>query len=311
VAKIEAPRLLVVGGSGFIGQHVVRHGCELGWDVVSVGLNSTRQNNVMNGEGGRYINLDLRCGGHSEHIKNGRFNYVVNLGGYIDHTLYFNGGRNAIHSHFDTVLNLLESLDRTHLERFVQIGSSDEYGLGPAPQRENQRELPISPYSLGKVAATHFIQMLHRTEALPAVILRLFLVYGPGQDHRRFIPQVILGCMRGEQFPLTIGNQLRDFCFVEDVVRAIFLSLSCDHVNGEVINIGYGKPYRIREVVEQVVSIVGIGQPRFGAIPYREGENMALYPNTTNAYQMLGWRPQVSLNEGLEKTVKWFKQCHV
>ena len=71
--------------------------------------------------------------------------------------------------------------------RFVQIGSSDEYGNIKAPQHEESREHPISPYSIGKLASTQFLQMLHRTEGFPAVILRPFLIYGPGQDNKRFI----------------------------------------------------------------------------------------------------------------------------
>ena len=90
------------------------------------------------------------------------FDYVVNLGGYINHQLFKDGGRNLIDTHFITIQNLVEVLPRNKLKRFVQIGSSDEYGNAPAPQNEKMREQPISPYSLAKVASTHFLQMLHK-----------------------------------------------------------------------------------------------------------------------------------------------------
>ena len=81
----------------------------------------------------------------------------------------------------------------------------------PPPQCEELREQPISPYSLAKVASTHFLQMLQRTEGFPAVVLRLFLTYGPHQDNRRFLPQIIQACLRDDEFAVSDGHQLRDF----------------------------------------------------------------------------------------------------
>ena len=97
-----------------------------------------------------------------------------------------------------------------------------EYGNNEAPQIENQREDPISSYSCAKVAATYFLQMLHKTENFPVVILRPFLIYGPQQNDKRFIPQVIKGCLEKKEFPTSKGLQIRDFCFIGDFVGSIF-----------------------------------------------------------------------------------------
>jgi nucleoside-diphosphate-sugar epimerase len=237
------------------------------------------------------------------------YDYVVNLGGYIDHTLFGAGGRKMIRAHFDGLLELLEYLDRSSIRRFVQIGSSDEYGNAPAPQRESLREQPISPYSLGKVAATHFMQMLQRAEGFPAVTLRLFLTYGPGQDERRFLPQIIRGCLDGREFPVSAGEQLRDFCYVDDTVDAIFRSFECDFTNGRILNIASGEPRSIREVIETIVRLIGSGTPKFGAIAYRPGENMALYADTSAAREMLDWSPKVTLEMGIATTIDWMRSC--
>ena len=171
----------------------------------------------------------------------------MNLGGYINHTLFKGRRTTTIEEHFTAIQNFITVLSREKLRRFVQVGSSDEYGNAPAPQHEHLREAPISPYSLGKVATTHFMQMLHQTEAFPAVILRLFLTYGPGQNEERFLPQIIKGCLNDRSFPTSAGEQLRDFCYIEDVVYAIFLVLENDSVNGEIFNIASGQP-RVFEV---------------------------------------------------------------
>ena len=165
---------------------------------------------------------------------NEEFDYVVNLGGYIDHAMFSSGGCAVIETHFSGLLNLVRAVSSRTLRRFVHVGSSDEYGDSTDPQREDQREKPISPYSLGKMAGSHFLQMLHRTEGFPAVILRLFLTYGPGQSSDRFLPQVIRGCLRGKAFPVTTGDQLRDFCFVDDTVTAIMRALAAEEAEGKI-----------------------------------------------------------------------------
>jgi nucleoside-diphosphate-sugar epimerase len=299
------PRILVVGGSGFIGRHVVLHALERGWLVTATSLSAASiaqahmpQVTWCNVDVSDPKTLLAAVGGVS-------FDYVVNCGGYINHTLYFQGGQQIFDTHFGAACHLPGLLDRTVLRAFVNLGSSDEYGNQPAPQSENCREQPISPYACGKSAATQFLEMLARTEGFPAVTLRLFLTYGPGQGDRRFLPQIIRSCIDGVAFPVSHGEQLRDFCYVADVVRAIFLALENPVVTGHVINIGSGKPLTIKSVIEYVRSVVGKGEPRYGEVPYRAGENMALYPDISKAKALLGWEPQVSIEDGIRETMQY------
>jgi nucleoside-diphosphate-sugar epimerase len=297
-------RLLIVGGNGFIGRHTVAHALALGWDVTSLGI-SPRPEIGRSFPGVRHVTADIADGSTLKAaLGNTAFEYVVNCGGYIDHAGFFSGGRRAIEVHFLGVLNLVETLDRGVLRAFVNLGSSDEYGSAPAPQSEAQREQPISSYSLGKLAATHFLQMLSRTESYPATTLRLFLTYGPGQDQRRFLPQIIKGCMEGRTFAASKGEQLRDFCFVGDTVAAIFAALARRSAAGEVINVASGEPVSIREVIERVRRLIGKGEPDFGRVAYRPGENMSLYADIGKAKAILGWEPAVPLEAGLGLTIK-------
>ena len=239
------------------------------------------------------------------------FDYVVNLGGYINHQLFRHGGRDLIETHFTALQNLLEVLPRRKLKRFVQIGSSDEYGNAPAPQHEELREQPISPYSLAKSAGTQFLQMLHRTEDFPAVTLRLFLTYGPGQASNRFLPQIIRGCLDDETFPTSAGQQLRDFCYVDDTVSAITKALTQSEVEGGVFNVASGEAVTIRTMIEKVCVLTGSGKPQFGEIAYRPGENMALYGDISKVRSILDWEPTISLGDGLKKTILFFEENHV
>jgi nucleoside-diphosphate-sugar epimerase len=303
--KQQQRRLLVVGGNGFIGKHIVNHAIGLGWNVTILSLQSRTEVNHSNLQ---YINADISNNALlKEKLEENFFEHVVNCGGYIDHTPFSKGGGKVFDTHFGGVLNLVEALNHDNLRSFVNIGSSDEYGDNEAPQIETQREAPISPYSMGKVGATHFLQMLYRTENFPATTLRLFLTYGPGQDSSRFLPQIILGCLEDRYFPTSNGEQLRDFCFIQDTVESIFSVFDNPAARGEVINIGSGKPVSIRKVVETVNSLTGKGKPQFGEISYRPGENMELYGSILKAKTILGWEPKVNLKNGLFKTIQWFK----
>jgi len=295
-------RLLIVGGTGFIGNNLALSAVKGGISTTVLSLNCPVAERKIKGI--EYLQADVtHLSQLQKQLKNLKFDYVVNLSGYIEHCSFLEGGRNIIDTHFIGVQNLIQVIDWYELKRFVQIGSSDEYGNLPAPQSEEMREGPISSYSLGKLASTQLLQMLYRTVKLPAVTLRLFLVYGPGQDEKRFLPQIIKGCLSDNNFPTSAGLQLRDFCYIDDVIDGILTVLTNDKVNGEVINLASGTPVAIREVVEQVQKTVGKGSPEFGEIPYRVGENMELYANVSKAKELLDWEAKVSLESGIEKTV--------
>ena len=294
-------RILVIGGNGFIGRHVIKHALKLKWDVTNLNLSS---NLAEKSSGLKDVTADItNFIALKKALGVAEFEYVVNCGGYVDHTLFSNGGRSILNMHFIGVINLVELLNRNVLKCFINIGSSDEYGDNPAPQSESDREKPISPYSAGKAAATQFLQMLFRTEKFPAVTLRLFLCYGPGQDRMRFLPHLISRCITNDDIEISPGEQLRDYCFIEDVVEAVFLTLFCDAANGGVFNIASGEPVSIKQVVKKVVGILGTGTPNFGAVPYRQGESMELYADVALAKDILSWTAKTTLDEGLAKTI--------
>lgn len=292
--------MLVVGGSGFIGSHLAAYFKKAGASVTILGLKkppTTAVDNAFQVDLARRDDVRLA-------LANSSFDFVINAGGYIQHTAFTKGGRAVLDAHFRGLLNLVESLERNRLRAFVQLGSSDEYGGNPSPQNEAMRESPISPYSMAKVAATHFLQMLSRTEGFPAVIVRLFLVYGPGQDAQRFIPQVARGFLADEDVNLSRGEQIRDFAYVEDIVRGIAIAATVADARGEVINLASGQPISVKEVVKILAGLIARGRPKFGVIPYRVGENMSLYAMVEKARSILHWSASTPLRQGLELTVR-------
>ncbi len=299
-------RVLIPGGTGFIGRQLASRLTELGADVVTLGRSSPTAG-LPNTS--RHIQVDISdASALTKLVAKCEFDYVFNLAGDINHTPLEKHGRTIIDVHFKGLVNLISTVTKPALTGFVQVGSSDEYGKGISPQKEAQREGPSSPYSVAKTAGTHLVQSLARTSDFPGVVVRLFLTYGPGQNLKRFLPQVIMGCLEGRAFPVSEGKQIRDFCFVSDAVEGMLLAAIAPTAKGEVLNIASGQPTAIRNVIEKVQEIVGNGNPQFGEIVYRPGENMSLYADTTLATQLLGWSASTTLDDGLIKTIEHYKR---
>lgn len=295
--------VLVVGGSGFIGRYLVGRLIAIGAEVTVIGKTLRLNSDQLPY---KFIQADIAHKNQLKNLKYIRFDYAFNLGGYIDHRKYMNGGHAVIDSHYVGLLNLLDAINYESLKGFVQVGSSDEYPDSLFARAETLREAPISPYSCSKVAATHLIQMLAKTESFPGVVLRPFLVYGPGQSQNRFIPQIIMGCLQDMCFPASDGQQLRDFCYISDVVEAMILSAGMTEGFGEVINIGSGNPIKIYDLIMLIKDMVGAGTPLFGKVPYRKAESMTLFSCTEKAKAILNWSPEVSMADGLKLTIRYY-----
>ena len=302
---ISGKKILVVGGRGFIGRALVRRLVNLTAEVVSISKRNENANIELVGV--KQVTVDICNSSELIHILSGqKFDYVFNLGGYIDHSPFLKGNRNVIDTHYIGTINLLENVYHSDLKCFVQVGSSDEYGNAPAPQKENIREAPISQYSAAKTGITHLIQALARTENFPGVVVRFFLVYGPGQRDQRFLSQIIYGCLKDIEFPTSLGAQLRDFCYIEDAIEGMILCAVKPKAIGHVINIASGRPISIRKVIKMIVELVGKGRPNFGKYPYRPGENMELYADVALAKNLINWQATTSIEDGLIKTITWY-----
>ena len=300
-----AESLLILGGNGFIGKHVAKKGIQDGYETYILCRKLPLLTEKIKGI--NYLEIDLTSSKELEKIKNYQFNYVVNLSGNINHSDIRNGGISVIEIHLNSLIRFISILPKDKLKGFVQIGSSDEYGNTIGPQYEDQIEIPFTPYSYAKFAATHFIKYLSRTEKFPGKVLRPFLIYGPGQKDNRLVPYVIKNSLKDKTFKISSGEQLRDFLYIKDAVDAIFAALTNDSINGKIINIGSGKPYSVRNVVETIIKIIGSGKPLYGSKSIRDGESLSLYPNIRFAKNVLCWEPKYSLEDGLKEYIEFLR----
>ena len=205
-------------------------------------------------------------------------------------------------------IHLVSAVKDSPLEAFIQTSSSEEYGDAVSPLEETQRESPISPYSFSKVASTHFCQMVARTFDVPIATVRLFPTYGPFQDSSMFIPSAIRTLFLNRTFKMSPGDQLRDFNYVDDIVEAYLRVAQCPDARGELLNVGSGAAYKLKDVIETIRRLLGGDTTvEVGALPYRKGEGSKIFCDNRKIQQLTGWSPKISLEEGLRLTVDWYK----
>lgn len=298
--------LLVVGGTGFIGFHIIKKAKKKKFTISSISLHNPKKNRLHKDV--NYIKVDIAdLRSLNNKLKNISIDYVINAGGYGEHPDFGTKGTKLIKSHLYGTINLLQIVKKKKIKKFIQIGSSAEYGKVKSPIHESTECLPNTPYAIAKISCTNIILSLCRNIKFPATIFRLFQVYGPFQDKNRVIPYLIKNCLQNKKFKTTSGNQYNDFCHVDDVVDAIFKSLFLKSTNGKIINLGSGKPLKIINLILLIKKIIGKGQPSVGALKYKKGMNMKNFPNINKAKTLLKWRPKIQLIAGIKNTINSLK----
>jgi len=305
MSNIKSKSILIVGGTGFIGYHLAKKSLKKGWKVASI--SSGKPKKIRHLKKVKYLICDITKKKLLEKKIKKYFNYVVNLGGYVDHT----NKKKTFASHYLGCKNLIEVFLKKPPQTFVQIGSCVEYGFLKSPQKENYKsdtKLLKSTYGKAKLLSSKYVVNIFNKKNFPSVVLRLYLAYGPKQDLNRFLPVVIKSCLKNEKFPCSNGNQLRDFTHVNDVVDAIIRSLLIKEARGKIINIGSAKPKKIKNIINDIKKISKGGYPQFGEVKLRKDEILKLYPDTRRAKQILKWKPKISFQIGLKKTINSYKK---
>jgi len=301
---LKQNKILITGGTGFIGYHLSKRCIKLGWSVTSLSSNFPKPNKIIRGV--KYIIVDITNKKKLSKIKND-FDYIVNLAGYVDHS----NKKKTLDSHYIGCKNLASLFLNKKIKKFVQVGSSIEYGKLRSPQIENKKnsQSTFSIYGKAKLLSTKYLMAIYKKEKFPTTVIRLYLVYGPKQDINRVIPITIKNALLDKKFNCSSGLQYRDFIYIDDVINAILKTLKNRKTNGEIINIGSNKPVRIKDLIIRICYLVGSGKPIFGKIKLRKDEIKSLYPNINKAHKILKWRPKISLNTGLKRTIKYYKNA--
>ena len=294
--------LLIIGGTGFIGYHLGIKVIKKKWNVTSVSSKKPKTNRYIKGI--NYIKLDISNANDLKKKLKGKFSHVINLGGYTK-KIFSNLSKKKIKkAQLIGGINLINFFKEKKIKSFIQIGSSAEYGKINSPQKESDICFPKSYYGLIKLIVTNYLMYVSKVHSFPGNVLRFFQIYGPNQNKDKVIPHIIQGCLKNKKFNLSAGNQLRDFCYIDDIVDAIFLLLNKKNIKGEIINIGLGKGISVKKLVNKIKKKFGRGKPVFGKIKFQKDENMKWIPDIKKAKKLLNWSPKVNIDDGLDKLIK-------
>ncbi|MDC2986075.1 NAD(P)-dependent oxidoreductase [Candidatus Pelagibacter sp.] len=296
-------KILITGGTGFIGYHLAKKCVRMGWEVTSFSKKKPKPIRTLKEV--NYLFGDLTKKKDLKVLKK-KFDYIVNAAGVVDHS----SNPKVYKAHYLGCKNLANFFLKKKIKLFLQIGSCVEYGPQKSPQKEDYKPKISdlkSMYSKGKLAASKYLMELYDKYRFPVVIFRLYLNYGPNQDFNRFLPVIIDGCIRGKKFPCSSGIQYRSFTFVDDLVRAMVIALKKPQLSGNIFNIGNNKPVKIKKIIQYIRKYVKKGTPLYGKIKFRKDEIKSLYPNISKAKSLLNWQPKINFGKGLNKTINYYK----
>ncbi len=305
---------LVTGGAGFIGGHVVRGLLERRASVrILDNFSTSSRENLADIQGQvEVLEGDLRDPAAVAQAVQG-IRCAFHLGALPSVIRSINDPRSTHDVNFTGTLNLLMACREAGVERLVFSSSSSVYGdTLVLPKREDMMPAPKSPYALSKLAGEHYARLFFELYGLKTFSLRYFNVFGPRQDpssqYAAVIPLFLEALRQGT--PLVIfgdGHQTRDFTYVEDVVSA---NLACsdapESAAGGVYNVAHGLRISVNELADRLERLMQ-KTPGRDYRPARPGDVRDSQADSTLAREKLAWTPRVDFEEGLRRTVEWFK----
>ncbi len=303
--------VLVTGGAGFIGSHLTKRLVKSGAKVSVVVKYKSIIDNVRLApiwDDITPIEADLRNIDSMRQFSGTSYDLIFHLAAYNHVGDSFMHVSEAIESNAMATANLLEFAPQ--YKRFIYTSSSEVYGKqNTVPFEESFTPHPISPYAIGKYAGELYAKMKREQTGKDIICLRFFNVFGPYQSERAVIPELIIKSLRGEPIKTTEGKQTREFNYVDNIVDAFIAAAKLKKPPEEVINIGAQEEISISDLVRKIHKMSGSrSKLMIGALAYRPTEIWRMYSNNTRAKEILGWQPRVDFDEGLKKTVEWFRR---
>jgi nucleoside-diphosphate-sugar epimerase len=295
--QLSGKKVLVTGAGGFIGEHLCERLNIIGAEVYG----TSRFEKVANDRNIKWLHGSLDDNNTAEKIiKTIKPHLIFHLAGDVTASNELKHVLSTYSSLLTSTVNILTFAAETGCEKIILTGSSTE------PLDNNPS--PNSPYAAAKWATIAYGTLFQKIYKLPVVLLRPFMGYGPGQPSGKLIPHVILTLLKGQKPKLTSGLWKVDWIYIDDMVDGILAATVAAKTEMKPLDLGSGTLISIRETVEKLVEIVNPNlQPDFGAIPDRFSEHSRI-ADVNETYSQINWRSKVSFEEGLQKTVDWFKQ---
>ncbi len=303
-------KVLLTGGSGFVGARLTERLLMAGHEVVVLTRQSGTPSRLLRLTG--FDDFQIRqCDPLDAQqlflcFSAERPDIVYHLAAQPDASEDFKQIRQVIDGNISLTVNLLEACRRYPVSLFVYTDSSKVYGNQPVPYRADTLPAPVCSYAIAKLAGWNFCEFYRQHHGVPSVSVRPTLIYGPGQGYN-LINFVVESIIKGRhEITLMGGKQTRDPLFIDDAVE-LFLGLLAvpDMVNGQVINIGAGREYSIIEIATRIALCLRVSiRVKADESQVRPTEIWRSCSHSEEARALLGWQPEVNLEQGLQRTIE-------
>jgi dTDP-glucose 4,6-dehydratase len=313
-----AKRILVTGGAGFISSAFIRHLLKatpyeiVSLDALTYAGNLENLGDIRSHERLSFVHGDIRDERLIRSVVE-QMDVIVNAAAesHVEKSI-LEGASAFVATNVEGTRVLLDAIREVPVERFILISSSEVYGTAEASPMDEEHPLnPRSPYAATKAGADRLAYSYHATYGLPIVIVRPFNNYGPRQHPEKVIPRFVIQALADE--PLTVhgdGSASRDWLYVDDDAEAIeaLIEAGPDAVTGEVINLATGVDTTVSRIADLVLELLGKPLSLKQFVEDRPGQVHRHVGSTEKAERLLGWRARTSLEEGIERTVAWYRE---
>ncbi|MGH3080102.1 MAG: dTDP-glucose 4,6-dehydratase [Gaiellaceae bacterium] len=310
-------RILVTGGAGFISSAFIRHLLKatpyevVSLDALTYAGNLENLADIRSHERLSFVQGDIRDVVLVRSVVE-QVDVIVNAAAesHVEKSI-FEGASEFVATNVEGTRVLLDAIRDAPVERFILISSSEVYGTAQTVPMDEEHPLnPRSPYAATKAGADRLAYAYRATYDLPIVIARPFNNYGPRQHPEKVIPRFLIQAL--EDRPLTVhgdGEATRDWLYVDDDAEAIeaLIEVELDKVAGEVINLATGVDVSVARIADLVLELLGKPSSLKEFVDERPGQVHRHAGATEKAERLLGWRAQTSLEEGLARTVQWYR----
>lgn len=306
-------KCIVTGGAGFIGSHIARRLVKDGYKVSII-------DNLCEGKLENIVDIKNKVRFYKQDILNLKFlQKIFKEVDFVFHEAALRSVERSVNNPAETnkvnvegTLNVLLAARDNKVKRVIFAGSSSSYGKQKAKVfKESLCPNPLSPYALSKLTGEFYLKQFYQLYGLETITLRYFNVFGPYQDptneYANVIPIFICKVLRDEQPAIHWdGEQSRDFNYIDNVIEANILAMKAKKTHGEVLNVCNGKQFSINKMFEMINKILGKNIKALNG-PKRPGDMRSTLGNPALAEKVLGFKAKINFEEGLKKTIEWFK----
>lgn len=296
---LKGKKILVTGGSGYLGGHLILKLLKEGARIGSIDVRDTNSNPEV-----KTYQLDLNdTRSLNETVQEFNPDIVYHLAASLNRNRDFSISEEVLNINLIGTVNLLNALREVDYENFVFASTSEVYGgiKSSKPIKEDDNFIPASPYSLSKYCAEMAIKTHGNIYSKNYTIMRLFNFYGEDMSNSFFLPELVSKLKKNVDFDMTLGEQVRDYIHLNDVIEALTLAAD-EKANQQTFNVCSGDGKSLRELAMMFKRIIkSNSEINFGALPYRKNEVWNMVGDNSKIKKVLGWQPKIKIESDFEK----------